>query len=99
MDACTAEAEGAAVTKCVWGGLSTREHKQLLYELQLTEIIVCPATVRTDQEKLLAQLVEDLEQSRELVRVQQELLQVLIMRFKFARVRLVSKMISYKFYS
>lgn len=42
---------------------------------------MCPAAVRTDQEKLLAQLVEELEQSRELVRVQQELLQVLVLRF------------------
>ncbi|KAF5897115.1 afadin- and alpha-actinin-binding protein B-like, partial [Clarias magur] len=34
-----------------------------------------PAAVGTDQEKLLAQLEEELEQSRELVRVQQQLLQ------------------------
>ncbi|XP_060716505.1 afadin- and alpha-actinin-binding protein [Tachysurus vachellii] len=34
-----------------------------------------PVAVRTDQEKLLAQLEEELEQSRELVRVQQQLLQ------------------------
>lgn len=38
------------------------------------------AAVSTDQEKLLSQLEEELEQSRELVRVQQQLLQVLILR-------------------
>ncbi|XP_060754296.1 afadin- and alpha-actinin-binding protein B [Neoarius graeffei] len=43
--------------------------QQRLRELQ------SQTAVRTDQEKLLAQLVEELEQSRELVRVQQELLQ------------------------
>lgn len=35
-----------------------------------------PVVVRTDQEKLLAQLEEELEQSRELVRAQQQILEV-----------------------
>ncbi|KAF7689283.1 afadin- and alpha-actinin-binding protein isoform X2 [Silurus meridionalis] len=45
--------------------------QQRLMELQAQS----PATVRTDQEKLQAQLEEELEQSRELVRIQQQLLQ------------------------
>ncbi|MCI4393967.1 hypothetical protein PGIGA_G00163750 [Pangasianodon gigas] len=45
--------------------------QQRLRELQAQS----PSAVRTDQEKLLAQLEEELEQSRELVRVQQQLLQ------------------------
>lgn len=35
-----------------------------------------PVAIGTDQEKLLARLEEELEQSRQLIRVQQELLQV-----------------------
>lgn len=55
--------------------------------------------MRTDQEKLLAQLEEELEQSRELVRAQQQLLQVLIICLKCTCVHLVSKIIQSRFFS
>ncbi|XP_017568275.2 afadin- and alpha-actinin-binding protein B isoform X1 [Pygocentrus nattereri] len=57
----------------VTGGvvLEWTEVKKRLRELQSKSTVA----VRTDQEKFLAQLEEELEQSRELVRVQQQLLQ------------------------
>ncbi|XP_036416150.1 afadin- and alpha-actinin-binding protein [Colossoma macropomum] len=57
----------------VTGGvvLEWTQVKKRLRELQSES----PVAVRTDQEKLLAQLEEELEQSRELVQVQQQLLQ------------------------
>ncbi|KAI4880679.1 hypothetical protein NFI96_010832, partial [Prochilodus magdalenae] len=57
----------------VTGGV-VLEWKHLKKRLQVLQS-ESPVAVRTDQEKLLAQLEEELEQSRELVRVQQQLLQ------------------------